>query len=348
MAKDADVVVLTALDLEAEPFRVLLDDLEDVVSAHRRYLRGNIAGRSVVVWPTLGTGNVNAAIAAQQAIVVWNPRYIILSGITGGLAMRGVELGDVLVPEQVVAYEPGKVYDAKLESRFQVFRPSHSVLTAARTAQKTEWWSALSLEPPAKSRPPKVHFGDLASGEKVIVSKKWGDTFREKWPRLTGVEMESLGVLQAAYKADDVPQAGVVKSVSDWADRKKGDDWQPYAASVAASFVAALVRVLQLPAERRQPQRVNSSLSSHAPPALKKGWGVKKVQMCRALNATEQRELADCLEIEPHVKEGFDEAAYCSAIWDYLQRTQKLSELPGVLKDCLGREDLVPIIEDYC
>lgn len=349
MAQDADVVVLTALDLEAEPFRRLLAGAHDVAGRHRQYLRGEVDDRSVVVWPVLGVGNVRAAIAAQQAIAVWNPAYILLSGITGGIATPGVELGDVLVPQQVISYEPGKVRDETLETRFEVHRPSHYVLKAATIAQKSDWTSTIPQRPPRKQkRSPTVHFTEMASGEKVISSKEWGKAFKEKWPRLTGVEMESLGILEAAYRADEGPRAGVIKSVSDWADRHKADDWQPFSAATAAAFVVAVIRALVVPSERRQPQRVNSSLSSGAAKEVKKGWGPKKVQMCRSLDQTEQRELADCLEVEPHIKERFDKTAYCSAIWDYLQRTEKLSELPGVLKDCLGREDLVPLIEDYC
>jgi adenosylhomocysteine nucleosidase len=349
VAPAADVVVLTALELEAEPFRQLLDNVEQVTNAHRSYLRGSADGRAVVVWPVLGTGNIRAALAAQQAIAVWNPAYLLLSGITGGLASKDVEFGDVLVPQQVIAYEPGKERDKGVENRFEVYRPDHSVLSAARVAAKLDWTSSIPAQPPTKlRRPPKVHFGELASGEKVIATKKWGDAFREKWPRLTGVEMEAIGMLEAAYQSEEAPRAGVVKSVSDFADRKKSDDWQPYAAATAAAFVVTVVRALVVPKERSQPQRRGSSLSADAPPAIRSGWGKKKVQMCRGLTETEQRELADCFEIEPHVKEKFDKAAYCSAVWDYLQRTQKLSELPEVLKDCLGREDLVPLIEEYC
>lgn len=349
MAQDADVVVLTALELEAEPFRRLLASARDVEGRHRRYLRGEVDDRSVVVWPVLGVGNVKAAIAAQQAITVWNPAYILLSGITGGIATPGVELGDVLVPQQVVSYEPGKVRDEKVEFRYEVHRPSHYVLRAAAVAEKSDWTATIPQRPPtSQKRKPTVHYQDMASGEKVITSKEWGKAFKEKWPRLTGVEMESLGILESAYRADEAPRAGVIKSVSDWADRHKGDDWQPFSAATAATFAVAVIRALLVPAERQQPQRVGSSLSSHVSREVKKGWGAKKVQMCRRLDQTEQRELADCLEVEPHIKERFDKAAYCSAIWDYLQRQGKLSELPGVLTDCLGREDLVPLIEDYC
>ncbi|HXO42858.1 MAG TPA: hypothetical protein VN999_15525 [Thermoanaerobaculia bacterium] len=39
----------------------------------------------------------------------------------------------------------------------------------------------------------------------------------------------------------DSPGTLFVKSISNWADSKKSNDWQPYAAEVAAAFVAAFL-----------------------------------------------------------------------------------------------------------
>ena len=354
MAENADVVVLTALDIEAEAFRPLMEKTKDVETPHRRYFRGYIAGRSVVVWSMRSMGNVGSAIAAQQSIAVWNPDYIILAGITGGFRSKDVQLGDVVVPEQVVSYEAGRETEKGTQRRYQVFRTSQSILRAAAAAADSNWMSSIRVDPPEKmARPTTVRFRDIASGEKVIASKSWAPEFREAWPKLTGVEMEGFGLLLSMYKSEDAPEAAVVKSICDWADPRKDDRWQPYAAAAAAAFVSAVIARLTdrrqaTGAHRPQPQRINSSLSTTAPSDAKKGWGAKKVQMCRGLDHTEQRELADCLEIPTWEKAKFDDKAYCSSVWDYLQRTGKLSELPDVLRNCLGRDQLAELVAEYC
>jgi nucleoside phosphorylase len=349
---DADVVILTALDLEANPVSSLLKEPCYERSEHRIYVKGVVEddhGNSVqvVVWPIGGMGNVRSGIATHQAITIWNPAYIILSGITGGLPKAGRSLGDIIIPEQVVGYEPGKMLTGSTQRRFDVFRPSPALLSSAHRTVGEGWWTNIfTPRPDGQDRFPNVHFGILASGEKVIASANWARDFVDVWPLAVGVEMEALGVAAAAYEANETPGIGVVKAISDWADESKNDDWQLYAAQAAAAFVKAIVRYLPIGKRRPQPQIIGSPLSSHAAPRLKAGWGPKKVQLCRRLEQKEQRELADCCEIDPSYKESWPKDGYCSAVWDYLQRRDKLSGLPEILKDCLDRPDLVHLVTD--
>lgn len=348
MTTDADAVILTALPLEAEPFRFLLEGAEEVATPHHRYFRGWYRGKDVAIWPIGRMGNVQTAVATRQAIAVLNPAYLLLSGITGGFLRSDRQLGDVLVPEQVVSYEPSKVREGAVESRFEVFRPARSILQAARTvAERGSWSKRVDIPRPDQAiTAPAVHFGVLLSGEKVIASSTWSADILDVWPRASGVEMESVGLMLAAYEAEEAPAAAVVKAISDWADESKGDLWQDYAAYAAAAFVFELIATLPKVDFRRQPQRRDSPLSVHAPPTLKAGWGRKKVRVLRRLSRAEQHELADCMEIEPHEREAFPDEAFGSAVWDWAQRREKLSELPDLLVDCLDRPDLVSLVCD--
>jgi nucleoside phosphorylase len=348
---DADVVILTALDLEAMPFSSLLNMPSYERSEHRAYVKGLVEGNDgnsveVVVWPIGGMGNVRSGIATHQAITIWNPAYIILSGISGGVYKPDRALGDIIVPEQVVGYEPGKILTDSTHSRFEVFRPSPGFISAARIAESTNWWAEIPTPRPTVGAFPSVHFGVLASGEKVVASETWTRDFADIWPLAAGVEMEALGVATAAYNAEEAPGIGVIKAISDWSDESKNDDWQGYAAHAAAAFAKAVIRNLPVTRERPQPQIIGSPLSTHAEQHLKAGWGKKKVRLCRRLERREQLELADCCEIDPSYKESFPADGYCSAVWDYLQRRGKLSGLPEILKDCLERPDLVELVLD--
>jgi adenosylhomocysteine nucleosidase len=220
-------VTLAALDIEALPFSALLTAPSYERSEHRTYVRGLVEGKDggdiqVVVWPIGGTENVMSGIATYQAITIWNPAYIILSGITGGLHKPDRALGDIVVPEQVVGYEPGKISTETTRPRFEVFRPSLAFLAAAHASASTNWWTHISVRRPAgEDEFPRVHFGILASGEKVVASENWTRDFVDIWPRAVGVEMEALGVSTAAYRADERPGIGVIKAISDWADKAR-------------------------------------------------------------------------------------------------------------------------------
>jgi nucleoside phosphorylase len=232
----ASVVVLAALGVEAAALSPLLTDWS-ATPGMRSHYAGYIGSRRVVVYPIAGSGNLHAAIAARDAIATWNPEYVILCGIAGGFRAQHQHLGDILVPRQVVNYETGKLSNGKFEHRYEAYHASHKLIKAAEFAQRTSWWARIPPEL-AGRRPDKlnVHFGVLASGEKVIADKEWG-------------EMESLGVAHAAYDVE--PAWGVVKAVSDFADSHKRDNWQPFAAATAAAFVVAMIEALGPPPDRR-------------------------------------------------------------------------------------------------
>src|SRR4051812_45686157 len=60
---------------------------------------GRSAYRIVVI--QIGIGRVEAAIATSNAIRRWQPRYIILVGIAGGVTKGNLNLGDVLIADQI-------------------------------------------------------------------------------------------------------------------------------------------------------------------------------------------------------------------------------------------------------
>lgn len=339
------VAVLTALDLEAAAVVDVMGTGDWVEHGDQAFFIGEAAGIGVAVVLT-GRGNTRAALAAQQAIARWNPEYVLLAGIAGGLRGDAHRLGDVLVPDQVVGYEPGKIKAKGSERRYSVLRPSAGFLNLAReVAREGKWQKGISAR--LRKTDPEVHFGVVASGEKVISDGRWGKEFLAVWPQAVGVDMEAFGVGLAVYHSEELPEHGVVKAVSDFADAKKGDDWQAYAAASAAAFILALIKRMSAPSGRRpQPQRVGSPLSTHAPEAVRNGWGVVRVELCRRLSSQEAQELADCAEI-PIWDQERHEGNLCRAVWNHLLRRDLLSELPSMLNYCLGRRDLSRLVLDW-
>jgi nucleoside phosphorylase len=141
MKEIIDFVIITALDLERNAVLSYIPNLERIVTKGRIYYKGKIYNSSdnyitVVVLSLPYMGNVNASIATSQAIGVWNPRYIILTGIAGGFKKDGLHLGDLIVGEQVVYYESGKKYESFDSPRYQVQPSSMDLLNFARQGNK--------------------------------------------------------------------------------------------------------------------------------------------------------------------------------------------------------------------
>jgi hypothetical protein len=72
-------------------------------------------------------GELSAANAVTDAIIRWNPRFVLMIGIAGGFPQDDLDLGDVVVADQIVGYEYGKVTDHGFKPRDRVY-PASSLL----------------------------------------------------------------------------------------------------------------------------------------------------------------------------------------------------------------------------
>ncbi|MFG1759740.1 hypothetical protein [Micromonospora echinofusca] len=72
--------------------------------------------------------------------------------------------------------------------------------------------------------------------------------------------------------------------------------------------------------------------------------GQVKVAVCRAL-CTDWEDLADYLEVPPHVRAGFPQGREASETWDWIEARFRLGELAPALR-ALGRPELADLLDD--
>lgn len=192
-----------------------------------------------------------------------------------------VRLGDIVVSnrEGVVQYDFGKeeLGDGKVEftPRHPPRPPSASLVETARLLQAGElegerpWVQYInrSVERLSAARPsaatdvlvsstnpgevithpldqrrakdlPRVFLGPIASSGTLLKNPLKRDHLRDRFG-VKAVEMEGSGIADAAWTVE--VQYLVVRGVCDYCDGNKGDDWQMYAAVVAAAYTRALL-----------------------------------------------------------------------------------------------------------
>lgn len=258
----ADFVIMTALEEERDTVLEKLPgyhkhtpstiDIRVYYSANlpTTYPDGSTDTYRIVVMPLLGMGRVQAATATGDAIRRWQPRYVILVGIAGGIAAKNVCLGDILISDQIVDYELQKLNPRGPQVRWEVHRADPRLVGAARNLNNSDWQTSIMVKRPGDGVP-KRHIGPIASGDKVIAFSKILAKYRDKWPALIGVEMEAAGVAMASFQAANSPGFFMVRGVSDFADEAKGsahvEQWRQYACDVAASYVIALLQSGPIP-----------------------------------------------------------------------------------------------------
>ena len=119
----------------------------------------------------------------------------------------------------------------------------HSLLQAL--AAKKSYVNEIFVNWKGKVTPPNslsMHIGPIASGAVVLEDPDTVELIKQQNRNTIGVEMEAFGVMSAAYYGGDSrPKGLVVKSVCDFADPAKNNDWQEYAAYTSARMVGKLL-----------------------------------------------------------------------------------------------------------
>lgn len=168
----------------------------------------------------------------------YNPKTIILTGITGGMD-KSIGLGDVVISNLIVDYELGKFTPKGLENRWSVYPVDSALLNRAQSFQSSSWIDYIRTPRPTtanKKEKPSSHIGLYLSGNKVIADEKTAGALRSFWTRAAAIEMEGAGIAAVLRQMKNPPGFIIIKSVCDYADSTKNGEWQMYSADAAASF----------------------------------------------------------------------------------------------------------------
>ncbi|MDC9005233.1 hypothetical protein [Mycobacterium marinum] len=334
-----DVVILTALPEEHDAVVRALGQGRDRIWRGYSLREADVGATNVITLPIGGMGNAGSAHAATLAIGIWNPAAILLVGITGGISAStpGLQLGDVLVPEQIVGYEQGKQRESGLERRFQVQLPSWRLIQTARSLKPGHWAAQITKARPdgtTGSVEPTVHFDPVMSGEKVVAAEDFTADLRNSWPKAVGIEMEGVGAALAAYRSG--PEFLMIKAVSDYADATKEDDWHLYAAEAAARFAVAVLQRCDFHGVRGRPQA--QPVTPRRPFS-----GPQKLEFVRTLHDSWE-DLADVYDLSAYER-GRLQGVKARALWEWLEVRGKLGTLPEML-DEIDRGDIADRLRD--
>jgi hypothetical protein len=150
---EIDFGIVTAKPLERDAVVRCLDKCEKVQNEHldiRTYYLGDVAVASglykVVVVLTSDAGTVDAVATTGDLIRHWNPRYVIMLGIAGGIPRDGLTLGDVVVADQVIEYEYAKELPEHSEIRPRVHRCD--ALLLSRVKDLSNWSHSIDVPRP--------------------------------------------------------------------------------------------------------------------------------------------------------------------------------------------------------
>ncbi|HWU87456.1 MAG TPA: NACHT domain-containing protein, partial [Kofleriaceae bacterium] len=216
------------------------------------------------------------ALAARQAVALFDPKYVAFLGVGGGFALDDQGHGDVAVSSVVVGYEYGKVDTGGFSPRGDfTYRGDEGLIRVAEAAisRGEAWWRAEDNV----GRSPRARTGMIASGDKLIddPDESFFAAVRARWPKLLAVEMEGAGVAAAMHEAQADHRGGrfvLVRGISDMPHAKvpgegtstgERDAWKRIASRNAARFLAHLITAWWPVPPRARPSSAGED-ASHA------------------------------------------------------------------------------------
>lgn len=189
-------------------------------------------------------GMTVAVALTMKLIEHFRPQFVMMVGIAAGIARSDIAeqiYGDVVVADMIWNYTSGKfVSPDRTDIRFG------NVGFISRPAVVKTDGALLEYVRKAAASPENqchVHIGSMATGSAVvtnreIVNKQIHTMFRET----IGLDMEAYGVVYAAQNATAPrPKALVIKSVCDYANNEKSDQYQKFAAYTSCEFAKLLL-----------------------------------------------------------------------------------------------------------
>lgn len=254
------ILILTALEVEREAVEKHLAELAPAPHPETKtdYTKGKFQGREIIVARTNQT-NVNAALETERAIDFFKPCVAIYVGVAGGL--KDVQVGDIVIGEEVIGYERGKTTDEGFKPRPQFGASSYDMERQAAAYAKTEDWKGMreSLLNRTFHEEIQVLSGVIASGEKVDAStnSELHKHIKQNASHAFAIEMEGLGFLKVCWTRPSVKSL-LLRGISDLVNDKgqmDGKGSQPYASQNVAAFLFGFLGQLESSQEIDTPSR---------------------------------------------------------------------------------------------
>ncbi|GIJ43257.1 hypothetical protein Val02_01430 [Virgisporangium aliadipatigenens] len=203
----------------------------------------------VVTMRTADRGQLAAALALAHVCGLFEPRFVAMVDVAGSIDRR-VDVGDVVIADSVIHYEPRRV-TADGPCRRAVV---HAVTpTAGRIVQdllSSMWEAVFADRDHAGGSMFRLHHGGIGSGDAVVTDaeSEIRAFLRSVNEKTLAVDTESAGFTHAYQEyAERMPFLKgwfVIRGISDRADRDKDHDRHRIAAVHAADVLRTLLPFL--------------------------------------------------------------------------------------------------------
>jgi nucleoside phosphorylase len=247
-----NLAIVTALKSELDSVLDLPGNWEKVNLSNDKttvYYKGYFVGDnkkiSVIAAYCPQMGMTASSVLTMKLIQEYRPKYLCMTGIAAGIRGRA-NFGDILLVDHSWDYGSGKMVYDKENNKTKFMPDPKPILLEPEIKTQFELFDKAILykifsdwKSNKPSLPPEIIIGPVASGAAVLENSLLVDEqIKQQNRKLVGVEMEVYGVYHAAkYCSEPRPTVFALKSVCDFADNEKSDDYQGYASYTSAQVL---------------------------------------------------------------------------------------------------------------
>ena len=239
--------IISAMQEEIEALQILLHVEKKVVKGMRTYYQGRLFDKKVILvfsrW-----GKVASATTATQLINDFNVKEIIFTGVAGGV-QPNIFVGDIVIGRDLYQHDMDgsplvKAYEVPLlgksafttdpEKRNQLANASNQFLQIKNEFLSKEQLMNFDI------KEPKIHIGDIASGDQFISSSTQSLKILSGLPTVKCIEMEGAAVAQVCFEYK-VPFS-IIRTISDNANHNAHIDFPKFAKEIASTYALGILQ----------------------------------------------------------------------------------------------------------
>jgi adenosylhomocysteine nucleosidase len=239
--------IISAMKEEILALQNQLQVERKVIKGMRTYYQGILFDQKVVLvfsrW-----GKVASATTATQLLNEFEIKEIIFTGVAGAVH-PDIDIGDIIIGRDLYQHDMNgsplvKTFEIPLlgKSAFSTSVEKRDALLKATEKfieEKHKFLTKRQLND-FDIKNPKIHMGDIASGDQFISSPKQSAAILLGLPSVVCVEMEGAAVAQVCFEYK-VPFS-IIRTISDNANHNAHVDFPKFASEVASIYALGILK----------------------------------------------------------------------------------------------------------
>ena len=243
-----ELKAVLALPCEWKMFKI--EDDNDPMVYHEGVINTLNGNARRVLACSVNKMGMQATVCVTSIIISkFNVKNIFMTGICAGVKDRDLRFGDVIIAENTTEYAAGKISENSdgifsFEPEPTQLPTNQKLLALINTFISSNEKGFLNVYSEFPGPKPdnifKAKIGPIASGSLVVASKTMVKNITESNRKILGIDMEGHGMYLASHFLE-TSKSLFIKSVCDFGDNEKNDDYQAYASYTSARFLHSFI-----------------------------------------------------------------------------------------------------------